>query len=105
MRENSINSYLLFIYEKIDSGFSRDIEKLIPERNILNNNYFKQSPKRNTKLDKIVVYSSLYSGYGKTTEIKYKVKTSQGLYFYLPIGGEFTRNYIIKNLNNLNLRN
>ena len=28
----------------------------------------------NKKLDEVVVYSSLYSGYGKTTEIIYKVK-------------------------------
>ena len=99
----NINSYLLFIYEKADSGLSREIEKLIPERNILNNNFFKQSKKRNNNLDKTIVYSSLFSGYGKTTEIKYRVKESNGLYFYLPIGGEFNRDYIIKNLNNLNM--
>ena len=59
--------------------------------------------KRNRKLDEIVVYSSLYSGYGKTTEIIYKVKDKSGDYSYLPIGGTFTRDYVLKNLKNLNL--
>ena len=36
-KNRQINSYLLFIYEKIDSGLVRDLEKLIPERNILGN--------------------------------------------------------------------
>ena len=99
----NIKSYLLFIYEKADSGLSREIEKLIPERNILNNIYFKPPKKRNKNLDKTLVYSSLFSGYGKTTEIKHKIKETNGLYFYLPIGGEFTRDYIIKNLTNLHI--
>ena len=99
----NIKSYILFIYEKADSGLSREIEKLIHERNILNNIYFKPPKKRNKNLDKTLVYSSLFSGYGKTTEIKHKIKESNGFYFYLPIGGEFTRDYIIKNLTNLHI--
>ena len=105
LKDRTINSYLLFIYEKDDSGLSREIEKLIPERNILNINFFINSQKRNIQLDEISVYSSIYSGYGKTTEIIYKVKQSHGLYNYLPIGGEFTRDYVIKNLENLDLQN
>ena len=101
LKNKIINSYLLFIYEKVDSGLSRDIEKLIPDKNTLSNNYFKQT--KNKKLDEIIVYSSLYSGYGKTTEIIYKVKNCNGIYRYLPIGGEFTRDFIIKNLNNLKI--
>lgn len=31
-----INSCLLFIYKKVNSGLARDSEKLIPEKNILN---------------------------------------------------------------------
>ena len=53
--------------------------------------------KRNKKLDEIVLYSSIYSGYGKTTEIIYKVKEKGGDYHYLPIGGTFNRSYVIKN--------
>lgn len=37
-KNKQINSYLLFLYEKIDSGLVRDLEKLIPERNMLSNN-------------------------------------------------------------------
>ena len=48
-------------------------------------------------------YSSEFAGYGKTTEIKYKVKERNGKYYYLPLGGVFTRNYVINNLENLNL--
>ena len=98
-----ISSYLVFIYEKIDSGFSRFLEKLIPEKNILNKNIMKKPEKRNENLDKIVVYSSIFSGYGKTTEIYYHVKDKSGDYYYLPLGGTFTRDYVIKNLKNLKL--
>ena len=63
----------------------------------------KKPEKRNEKLDKIVVYSSIFSGYGKTTEIYYHVKDKSGDYYYLPLGGTFTRDYVIKNLKNLKL--
>jgi len=102
-KKNQINSCVLFLYEKIDSGLVRDLEKLIPERNIFNNFYLKKSEKKNEELRKIDLYSSIYSGYGKTTEIKYKVKNNKGEYKYLPIGGCFTRDYVINNLRNLKL--
>ena len=102
-KNKNINSYLLFIYEKIDSGLVRDIEKLIPERNILNNNFLNSPDKKNENFEKVEVYSSKYSGYGKTTEIFYKVKNLNGEYHYLPIGGSFSRDYLIKNLENLHL--
>ena len=49
------------------------------------------------------MYSSKYAGYGKTTEIYYKVKNAKGDYKYLPIGGAINRDYVINNLLNLNL--
>ena len=49
------------------------------------------------------MYSSKYAGYGKTTEIIYKVKKLRGDYYYLPIGGSFTRDFVVNNLENLNL--
>ena len=103
LKNKQINSYLLFIYEKIDSGLVRDLEKLIPERNILVDNFLKRPEKPNEIFDKIELYSSKYSGYGKTTEIIYKVKNKKGDYKYLPIGGSFTRDYVINNLINLKL--
>ena len=49
------------------------------------------------------MYSSKYTGYGKTTEIIYKVRNKKGDYKYLPIGGTINRDYVISNLINLNL--
>ena len=103
LKNKNINSYLLFIYEKIDSGLARDIEKLIPERNILGDGFLKKYNKNYDNFEKIDLYSSKFSGYGKTTEIIYKVRQKKGNYHYLPIGGSFTRSYIINNLINLNL--
>ena len=102
-KNKSINSYLLFIYEKVDSGFERDIEKLIPEKNLLSNSFLNTPQKKNEEFEKIELYSSKFFGYGKTTEIIYKVKELGGEYHYLPVGGSFTRNYVINNLKNLNL--
>ena len=102
-KNKKINSYLLFIYEKIDSSLAREIEKLIPERHLLNNAFLKPPDKKPEEFQKVELYSSKYSGYGKTTEIVYKVKNLDGEYHYLPIGGSFTRNYVIKNLDNLHL--
>ena len=102
-KKKQINSYLLFLYEKIDSGLVRDLERLIPEKNILSNIFMKKPEKLSEELAKIELYSSKYSGYGKTTEIKYKVKSKNGEYKYLPIGGCFTPNYVINNLINLHI--
>ena len=38
LKNKNIKSYLIFFYEKQDSGLSRDLEKLIPDKNILNKN-------------------------------------------------------------------
>ena len=103
IKNRIINSCLLFIYEKVDSGLVRDIEKIIPEKNILDDIWMKKPDKKYEIFQKIDLYSSKFSGFGKTTEIIYKVKNKGGIYRYLPIGGTFTRNYVINNLINLNL--
>ena len=104
IKNKDIKSYLIFIYEKVDSGLSRDLEKIISDKFILNRQFMKAPEKRSEKLDEIVVYSSPFSGYGKTTEIQYDVReVHSGEYHYLPIGGTFNREYVIKNLkNNIN---
>ena len=102
-KNNKINSYIVFIYEKVDSGLVRDIEKIIPEKNILSNSFLNSTQEKKEEFEKVEVYSSAFSVYGKTTEIKYKVKNLQGEYHYLPIGGSFSRNYVINNLRNLKL--
>ena len=84
---------------------ARQIEKIINEEHILRiyDKNKKTKAKINNKIfNNIKLYTSLYSGFGKTTEIKYEVKNNKGLYYYLPIGGSFTRDYIIQNLKNTN---
>ena len=102
-KNKEINSYLIFIYEKKESGLVRYLEKLIPEKNILKDIYLQKPQKINETFDNIELYSSEFSGYGKTTEIIHKVKDCGGNYYYLPIGGSFSRNFVINNLYNLNL--
>ena len=102
-RKGKIKSNILFIYEKVNSGLVRDIEKLIPEKNIINDSYLAKPEIKNKIFDNVEVYSSKFSGYGKTTEIIYKVKGLKGEYRYLPIGGTINRDYVINNLINLNL--
>ena len=102
LKNRNINSYLILYYEKNNSGLARDIEKLIPEKNILNKSLFEKEI-NNLFNNEIELFSSTFAGYGKTTEIKYKIKDKKGKYYYLPIGGSFKPNYVIKNLENLNL--
>ena len=102
-RNKNINSFILFLYEKVESGFARFLEKLIPEKNNLDSSYSNPPKKEFKEYEKIEIYSSDVSGYGKTTEIKNKVKDNKGKYYYLPIGGTFNRDYLIKNLINLNI--
>ena len=102
-KKGRINSYLFFIYEKVNSGLVRDLEKLILEKNILSDSYLLNPDNKNKIFDNVEVYSSKFSGFGKTTEIIYKVKETGGNYKYLPIGGTINRDYVINNLINLEL--
>ena len=102
-RNKKINSYLIFLYEKIDSAFARDIEMLISEKNILSDRYLIQSENKDACLNNITLYHAKYSGYGKTTEIINSVKEKKGEYHYLPIGGSFNRDFVINNLENLHI--
>ena len=101
-KNQKINSYLVFFYEKNNSGLSKDLETIIYESNILRDDYLKSKKEVNI-FKNIEVYSSTFAGYGKTTEIKYKVKENKGNYYFLPIGGSFTINDVIENLENLNI--
>ena len=102
-KNNKIDSYLIFLYEKIDSAFARDIEKIIPENHILSDKHFVQSENKDASLNNIEVFHSKYAGYGKTKEIIYKVKEKKGEYHYMPLGGSFNRDYVINNLENLHI--
>ena len=98
-----INSYILFIYKNIDSALLKDIESIIPNNNILRDSFLLPPQENIDELQKVEVYSSIFPGYGKTTEIRYKVKNLNGYYYYLPISGSTSRNYIINNLKDLRL--
>ena len=98
-----VNSYILILYEKAESGLARFLEKFIPEKNNFDNSYLSDTEKKCEVFNNIELYSAEFSGYGKTTEIKNKIKEKNGKYNYLPIGGTITRDYIIDNLKALQL--
>ena len=87
-KKKKINSYILFIYKKDDSNFSNFIEKLIPDK-ILDNFYTINNIKNNEMMKNIELYSSRYSGYGKTKEILKKINEKNYKYLDLSIGGDF----------------
>ena len=102
-KRDNINSYIIFLYEKKDIFIMREIENLIPEKNILNNSFLSSYQEKKEEFQKIEVYSSKFTGYGKTTEIKYKIKNLDGKYNYLPIRGLISRNDIINHFEKLDL--
>ena len=102
-KKEKIKSFLIFIYQKDDSYFTDFIEKFIPENHILDNLFLKKYDKKNEILDKIIVYYSKYSGYGKTREIMDKIKEKKGKSFQLSIGGnEFSEDFFIDYLKERN---
>ena len=98
-----VRSYLIIIYQEENSGLGRELKKIISDKNILNNYFLKESSKNNNLFNETELYSSKYAGYGKSTEIRYKIKDNHGIYNYLPIGGTFNRDYVIQNLQNLEI--
>ena len=102
-KRNGINSCILFLYEKKDAIIMREIESLIPEKNNLNNSFLNPPIENKIEFEKVEIYSSKFAGYGKTTEIKYKIKNLGGKYNYLPIRGLISRNDILNNLKKLEL--
>ena len=102
-KNKKINSLFIILYEKEDSGISRDIKKIIPDKYDFISTYLNNPINKIKLLDDIILYTSKFAGYGKTTEIKYQVKENKGKYYYLPIGGTLSRNFIINNLEKLEL--
>ena len=104
-RQNrTINSVLLIIFQEKNSGIGRELKKIISDKKILNSYFCKEPSIMTSVFRETELYSSKYAGYGKSTEIKNKIKDRNGIYNYLPIGGSFTRDYIIQNLSKLNLK-
>ena len=108
LNELYVNNYklysiLIIIYAKNDSGLSRDIKTLIPDKYDFINTYIKKPIKNIPLFKDIDLYTSKFAGYGKTTEIKYQIKMKKGNYYYFPIGGTLSRNFVINNLEKLNI--
>ena len=101
-RNKKINSFFVLIYKNVGTDLAKEIEKLIPEYNILSDKFLKK-PKKIEAFNKVEVYSSEYCGYGKTTEIKCKIRENKANYYYLPIGGCIKREYVFSNLKKLNI--
>ena len=104
-KDKEINSLLIIVYEKEDSGLSRDIKKIIPDKYDINTKFLEEPKNKINSFNDIELYTSKFAGFGKTTEIKYKVKNKNGKYYYLPIGGTLSREFVINNLEKLDLKN
>ena len=102
-KNRKINSLLIILYENEDSGLSKDIRKMIPDQYDFISKYLKNPVKKINLFTDTEIYTSKLAGYGKTTEIKYKVKNKRGNYYYIPIGGTLSRNFVINNLERLNI--
>ena len=102
-QNRKIESFLLILFQEKNSGLGRELKKIISDKKILNSYFFKVPSKMTNIFNETKLYSSKFAGYGKTTEIKYEIKNKNGTYKYLPIGGCFTRDYVLQNLINLNL--
>ena len=102
-KNRTINSVLLIIFQEKNSGIGRELKKIISDKKILNSFFCKEPSKMTSIFNDTELYSSKFAGYGKSTEIKHKIKDKNGIYNYLPIGGSFSRDYIIQNLLNLKL--
>ena len=102
-KNRQINSLLIIIYKKEDTGLSRDITKLISDKYNFISKYLRSKINNINLFNHIDLYTSKFAGYGKTTEIKYKVKEKNGDYYYLPIGGTLSVNFLIKTLEKLEI--
>ena len=92
-----MKSCLLFIYDDMTTNIINEIKK-INGHNILEI-YTEKEVNINDK--NIEVFYSNASGVGKSTLIKDNIEKNNKKYIYFPVGGEFTREEVIKRLQNL----
>ena len=103
-QKGKMNSVLIILYEKNNLSLASFLEKLIPEKNVLNYLFSKKSEEEINIFKNVEIHSSKYAGYGKTTEIIQKVKkVVNGNYVYLSLGGNINLDDIIENLINLKI--
>ena len=96
---NSMKSCLLFIYDDMTTDIIKEIKK-INGHNILDVNTEKEVIINDDTIE--IIYSD-DSGVGKSTLIKDEIINDNKKYVYFPIEGEFTRDEIIKRLQNLEI--
>ena len=95
----NMKSCLLFIYDDMTTDIINEIKK-INGHNILEIYTEKEV---NINDDTIEVFFSNSSGVGKSTLIKDNIEKNNKKYIYFPVGGEFTREEVIKRLQNLKI--
>jgi hypothetical protein len=97
-----MNSSLLIVYQNVNENEKSDI--IIEIEKLPNHNYFNYENQRfeNNKFPNVEVYSSDFSGLGKSTLIKNhfekELSNKDYIYIYFPIGGDFNRSEIIERL-------
>ena len=95
----NMKSCLLFIYDDMSTDIIQEIKKINGHNdlNIPNNDLNKIND------DTIEIIYSDASGVGKSTIIKDEILKNNKNYIYCPVGGEFTREEVIKRLKNLKI--
>jgi hypothetical protein len=95
----NMKSCLLFIYDDMTTDIINEIKK-INGHSILD---IKTDNEVKINDDTIEVFVSNASGVGKSTLIKDNTEKNNKKYIYFPVGGEFTREEVIKRLQNLEI--
>ena len=100
--KDKMKSCLNFIFNSKESEIYEQIRELGGK--ILKSNDFKNA-KASIDNKNIKIYYSDASGVGKSTRIKNEILKDGKEYIYMPIGGEFTREEIIKRLLKIEFKN
>ena len=99
--KEDIRSCIVILYLK-NTEIEKTLTKIIPDENeiLLNEKEEELFFDRNN----IEIYCSERAGFGKSEEIKNKIKKEKKNYCYFPLGGNFKREKIIQRLIDLNLK-
>jgi len=100
-KENEMDSILLILYLK-DGNIKDNLAKIIPIESI---KYEESENIRKIQYqdNNIEIFKSKYTGYGKSRMISNKILEEKRKGIYFPLGGDLTREEILKRFFNLNL--